>query len=193
MKRICCGLVLMALVLNISNTAIAEPNPKLLKDLNQALVILTKSLVQYESRQSQFSAQMPYIRIIPGRKFQINELKKLIVNFEGVPKEIDLDAVIIEEVDNIIDGMLIDAAQELGIVEISNMLLYTYEEPELQKFAQKLRDSSNFFYMLFDNISQFSMMPLLRGKTAGMMQPERREPTQEELIEEGLMPVQKTK
>ncbi len=193
MKRICCGLVLMALVLNISNTAIAEPNPKLLKDLNQALVILTKSLVQYESRQTRFNVQMPYVRIIPGRKFQINELKKLIVNFEGVPKEIDVKTVVVEDVDNIIDGMLVDAAQELGIVEISNMLLYTYEEPELQKFARKLRDSSSFFYMLFDNISQFAMMPLLRGKSPDMMMPQGREPTQEELIEEGLMPDQKTK
>ncbi len=192
MKKICGGLVLMALLLNISSAAIAEPNPKLLKDLNQLLVTLTKSLVQYESRQSQFNAQMPYERIIPGRKFQINELRELIVELEGVPKEIDMNDVIIEEVDNIVDGMLVDAAQELGIVEESNMLLYTYELPELQKFAQKLRDSSNFFYMLFDNISQFAIMPLLRGKTAGMMQPEKRDPIHEELINAGVMPGQKT-
>ncbi|MFH1092948.1 MAG: hypothetical protein V1739_02180 [Candidatus Omnitrophota bacterium] len=193
MKRICFGLVLMALVLNASNTAIANPNPKMLKDLNELLVILTKSLAQYESRQSQFNAQMPYLRIVPGRKFQINELRELIVKLEGIPKEVDMKEIIIEEVDNIIDGMLVDAAQELGIVEISNMLLYTYEELEMKQFAQKLRDSSNFFYMLFDNISQFAMMPLLRGKTPGMMQPERSAPTQERLEEPGFMPMQNTK
>ena len=148
MKKICFGLVVIALALNISNTASAKPNAKLMKDLNQLQVILTKSLIQYESRQSTFNAQMPYIRIIPGRKFQLNELRELIASLGGEPKEVDAKTVIIDEVDNIIDGMLVDAAQELGIVEISNMLIYTYEDNEMKKFAQKLRDSSSFFYML---------------------------------------------
>ncbi|MFH1062019.1 MAG: hypothetical protein V1747_03940 [Candidatus Omnitrophota bacterium] len=165
MKKI--GLVL-AFVLLMTSTGFAAQNTDLLIDLNRGIVIFTKAKLQYESRQKDFRVQMPYMETVIGKLEQIKQLKDLVKKLGGKLDPVKEDQLVIEKALSLDDALLLDASEEIGAVAFCNLLIYKYDNPEANKVAIKLRDQSQYYYMLYDNIAQLSIMAMLRRKEMPM-------------------------
>lgn len=161
MKKTFLILCLIVFVFNLSGNLVAQES-KLFDELDSLSNILTKSLMNYELRQKQFNVHMPYEEIIEKRKVHITELNELIRKLNGEPKEAKAEVAVIEKMDNVVDAMMIDAREEIKIIDFCNKLLHGYDNPDVQEFATKLKDESNVAYMLFNNHSHFAMMPTMR-------------------------------
>lgn len=167
MKKI--GFIL-AFVLLLTSTGFAAQNTELLIDLNRGIVIFTKAKLQYESRQKDFNVQMPYMETIIGKLEQIKQLKELLKKLGGKLDSIKEDELVIEKAPSLEDALLIDASEEIGAFAFCNLLIYKYDNPEANKVAMKIRDQSQYYYMLYNNIAQFSMMSMMHSN-AMMMPP----------------------
>lgn len=126
--------------------------------------MFTKAKLQYESRQKQFRVQMPYMETVLGKAEQIKELKVVLEKIGGKVDVIKEEDIIIEQAPSIGDALLLDASEEIGAVAFCNLLIYKYNDSKVNKVAIKIRDQSQYYYMMFDNIAQFSVMAMLRSK-----------------------------
>ncbi len=162
MKKI--SFILMFVLLLTSNVFAVEKNTALFIDLNRGITVFTKAKLQYESRQKEFRVQMPYAEVAVGKAEQIQLLKDVLKKIGGKVDKIKEDQVVIEPAMSIEDALLLDAAEEIGAVAFCNLLIYKYDNPEVNKVAIKIRDQSQYYYMLYDNIAQFAVMGMLRRK-----------------------------
>ncbi|MBU1086523.1 MAG: hypothetical protein KKD05_03295 [Candidatus Omnitrophica bacterium] len=162
MKKI--SFILAFMLLITSSGFAAQKNTDLLIDLNRGIVVFTKAKLQYESRQKQFRVQMPYMETVVGKAEQIKELKVVLEKLGGKADVIKEEQLIIEQAPSLEDALLLDAAEEIGAVAFCNLLIYKYNDPEVNKAATKIRDQSQYYYMMYDNIAQFSVMAVLRSK-----------------------------
>ena len=64
--------------------------------------------------------------------------------------------------------MLLDAAEEIGAFAFCNLLIYKYDDPEVNKAVIRIRDQSQYYYMLYNNIAQLSMMAMMRSNEMPM-------------------------
>ncbi len=168
MKKI--GFLSLIFLILFSNNCFAQNNEELLTQLNRSLVFMARTKKQYIVHRRQLRGEMPYIQVIPGRQKQIQQMSGLITSLGGKPGEIDESKLEITQVPSIHEALLIDGAAEIQLIEFFNILLYKYDDPQVQKTVGFLRDQSVFYFLLFDNISQMSILGLIRSQ--GMHQSE---------------------
>lgn len=160
MRKICLVILLSVL---FSRVCVAAENTALIINLNKTLLLMKKAKHQYELRRKIFNAEMPYIQIIPEREEQIKKLTNIITRLGGVVENMDESKLVVDETDSIHDALLLDAGNEIQLIEMCNKILYRFDNAEAKKELGFVRDQAVVYFMMFDNISQMSMMALLRS------------------------------
>ncbi|MFH2137937.1 MAG: ferritin-like domain-containing protein [Candidatus Omnitrophota bacterium] len=183
MRKTC---LLVAVLMLLSADCFAEIEKDAFRHLNKSLELMQKSVKQYSVHQRQFNAQMPYVQIIPERKRQANELAELITFLGGTPLGINIKNVSIAEVNSIHEALLSDAALEMRLIEVYNFLLYKYEDEQMQKVIEFFKGQAIIYFMMFDNISQFSILGMLEsvGKGGGRPSQEMPRPKEDQMMPE---------
>jgi hypothetical protein len=157
MKKI--GFV-FAFIMLLSQTGFAQEkaSPALLAELNRGVEFFTKTKVQYQTHQQAFKLEMPYIEVITGKAQQVKMLKKLVQQLGGKLNDIDEKKIIVSNVMSVDEALLLDASEEIGAIAYCNLMKYKFNDPEVNKVVDRIKDESLYFYLLFDNISQLAIM-----------------------------------
>ncbi len=166
MKKICLALGILMIMSEVCFAA--ELPPGYLFDINNIRGLLVKTKKQYESRREQLKAEMPYLQVIPTREREIKKVEELLKTLGKEPLAIDTKKVIIDEVEDVFDALLVDANNEMQIVFLCNTMLEKYGSAQGTDVVRLVRDNAVLNYMMFDNISQMSMLGLLKSKGMSM-------------------------
>ncbi|MFH2137938.1 MAG: hypothetical protein ABII88_05465 [Candidatus Omnitrophota bacterium] len=134
-----------------SLNSFAQVNEKLVKSLNDAFILESKSQRQCEFHSNKFNIAMPYHRIILEKQQTIERISDLILAIDG---KITDKMLGIERAKYTFPALNNDASVQIQLIQLYDDILSKFGHPDVQTIIKRAKNLAYQHFMLLSNSAQ---------------------------------------